>query len=159
MSESIDNEAKLLRLYGDSRQNEELPAAIEGRGHENKSELKIRCHYIPTGISDKFFGREDCLQKVVSSLNPKSESLRRRLLLHGMGGVGKTRIALQYVCNSQNDYDAIFWISSDNTLNLEHSFAEIHRRLGLGSKNILLDAVEAFAEVREWLANTSENNT
>ncbi len=159
MSRSVDNEAELLRLRGDTKENTELVAAVEGLGFESQPELKLPCHYIPTGNNDKFFGREDILQEVVSFLNPENDSHRKCLVLHGMGGVGKTRLALRYVCSSRDIYDAIFWIPADNALKLKQSFIEIHRRLGLGSKNDSHDAVEALSKVREWLAYTSKHKT
>ena len=41
--------------------------------------------------------------------------------LFGMGGVGKTQIALQYAHIHQADYDFIWWINAENSLVLQNS--------------------------------------
>ncbi len=159
ISRSVNSKAEVLRLQEDRRENKELSATIEGSGSGSQLELKLPCHYIPSGTTDSCFGRDHILQEMVSFLNSESQPQRKCLVLHGMGGVGKTKIALQYVFNRRNTYDAIFWIPADNALKLKQSFTEIHRRFGLGSKNESHDAVEALSKVRDWLAYTSKDMT
>lgn len=45
---------------------------------------------------------------------------RRHAALCGIGGIGKTSIAIEYVFSRKEKFDAIFWIRSDETSKLEH---------------------------------------
>jgi hypothetical protein len=118
---------------------------------------KLPCFYVPFGRDDQFYGREDILARIRKALDPSDGDERcRAFALHGMGGVGKTKIALQYVNSSRSKYDAIFWISADNSIKLTQSFLEISRRLSLSPDNDdAQDAVAAMAKVKAWLTETS----
>lgn len=118
---------------------------------------KLPCFYVPFGRDEQFYGREDILSWIRKTLDPSDGDERcRAFALHGMGGVGKTKIALQYVNSSRSKYDAIFWISADNSIKLTQSFLEISRRLGLSpDNNDAQDAVAAMAKVKAWLTETS----
>ena len=64
-----------------------------------------------------FYGREDELSEIAERfLNGASVQG-----LFGMGGVGKTQIALQYAHIHQADYDFIWWINAENSLVLQNS--------------------------------------
>ncbi len=118
---------------------------------------KLPYYYVPFGRDEQLYGREDILARVRKALDPSDVNDRcRAFALHGMGGVGKTKIALQYVNSSRSKFDAIFWIAADNSIKLTQSFLEVSRRLGLSPDNDdAQDAVAAMAKVRVWLTETS----
>ena len=72
---------------------------------------KIRNHH--------FTGRESTLLELhrMLWLSPRQDMLSV-VVLCGVGGVGKTQIALEHAYRSRNDYDSIFWIdgSREDTL-------------------------------------------
>jgi len=75
-------------------------------------------------------------------------------ILCGMGGIGKTELAIEYVLSRQDKFDAVFWVLADTTKNLASGFAEIAKRLGLSSEpGNEPDDVMAREVVRGWLAN------
>ena len=158
LSRIVDSEAEEVRLRTDKGKNTELLTAIEMLKDNNIKNDKIPCYYIPFGINEQFYGREDILQKVKKVLDREEGDCRcKSLVLHGLGGVGKTKIALQYVNNSRNKFDAIFWISADNSIKIMQSFLEVSRRLGLTPENDeAQDAVAAMSKVKTWLVETRE---
>lgn len=115
---------------------------------------------MPFGVNERFYGREDVLQRVREVLDPQEGTFQpRSLALHGMGGVGKTQIALQYANSSRHIYNAIFWISADNSIKMAQNFLEVGQKLGLiPDNNEAQDSFAAMVTVKSWLAETSESS-
>jgi len=158
LSRIVDSEAESLRLQADSEKNVELLAAIDLLKSGNTTKEKLPCYYLPFGIDGQFFGREDIVLKLQEALDPKEGAVGcKSFALYGMGGVGKTKVAMQYVNRSRTKFDAIFWISADNSFKLTQSFLEISRRLGLSPDDDKAeDAVAAISKVKNWLVETSK---
>src|SRR4051812_27252584 len=49
--------------------------------------------------------------------------------LCGLGGMGKTQIALEYCYRNEDNYRYIFWIDADTEGTLQNSFADVARAL------------------------------
>jgi hypothetical protein len=157
LSYTVDVEAEAARLRANSDKNTELLAAMELMKNSSTKRDMLPCYYIPLGIDERFYGRADLLQKVKEVLDPQEgSSTCRSLALHGMGGVGKTQVALQYANISRKLYDAIFWISADNSIKMAQDFLVVGRKLGLIPDNHeAQDAFAAMSEVKSWVAETS----
>ncbi|KAF8246609.1 hypothetical protein K440DRAFT_662037 [Wilcoxina mikolae CBS 423.85] len=72
---------------------------------------------LPFSRLKKFSGREDHLATIKNSLEPvlsetNGSSGQIVILLHGMGGMGKSQIALEYAYRHTRDYNSIFWIDA-----------------------------------------------
>ena len=57
--------------------------------------------------------------------------LLRSLALHGLGGVGKSHVALKYAHAQSHALDAVLWVHSETPAALEQSFTNIAMRLTL----------------------------
>lgn len=161
LSRIVDSEADAIRLRVDEKRNVELLDALEMMKDSQINNEILPCHYVPFGINEQFFGRDEILQRIKAVLDPPIEgySGRKSLVLHGLGGVGKTKIALQYVIQSRHRFDAILWISADNSIKLTQSFLEASRRLGLTlEKGDSQDAVAAMSKVKAWLVKTRQSH-
>lgn len=75
-----------------------------------------------------FFGRESVLAELDKWILPPSTDKARfdsrpgnqkHVVLCGMGGIGKTSIAMEYAFSRKRLFDAIFWIRADETAKLE----------------------------------------
>ncbi|GAA4674338.1 FxSxx-COOH system tetratricopeptide repeat protein [Phytohabitans rumicis] len=51
--------------------------------------------------------------------------------LHGMGGVGKSQLAIEYVYRHQDEYDLIWWIPAERTAQIRQALSELAQRLDL----------------------------
>ena len=49
-----------------------------------------------------------------------------RYVLHGLGGIGKTQIALEYSYRHRNKFDIVYWLRADNYNTLLTSYFELY---------------------------------
>lgn len=68
--------------------------------------------------------------------------------LHGMGGVGKTQLAVEYAYRYAHEYDLVWWVPADQIPLVRSSLASLAPRLGLEgvSPARLEDAINAVTD-------------
>jgi hypothetical protein len=74
---------------------------------------------VPYQRNPNFTGRESLLATLRNVLcNEVPKQWNHRVALYGLGGAGKTQLALEYVHSHREGYDRIYWISavSEGTL-------------------------------------------
>ncbi|KAI0188587.1 hypothetical protein EV127DRAFT_433832 [Xylaria flabelliformis] len=87
-------------------------------------------HHIPATGRSRFVGRGDILQSISQSLRPGGRDPRIAVLL-GLGGQGKTSLALEY-CRREivsRHFRFIIWIDSSSPAALERSFGQVAENL------------------------------
>ena len=97
---------------------------------------KIDClpSEIPNIRNQAFYGRTALLTVISSRLSERNRKAGlAQVALFGLGGVGKTQIALEYAHDHFQDYKAIFWINAETNLKLAESFGAQAIALGLGN--------------------------
>ncbi|MGI5454557.1 FxSxx-COOH system tetratricopeptide repeat protein [Streptomyces sp. CA-249302] len=77
-----------------------------------------------------FTGRDAVLDQVRGQLDGGFSAVRPQALL-GLGGVGKTQIALEYAHRFMADYDLVWWLHAEHSENVVASLAELAGRLGV----------------------------
>ena len=70
--------------------------------------------------------------------------------LHGMGGVGKTQLALEYAYRYGGEYYAVLWLPSEEPAALASAYAGLAGKLGLPEQDES-DQSLAIQAVRQWL--------
>ena len=71
-------------------------------------------------------------------------------VLHGLGGIGKTQLALHYVYQYSKTYKLVWWVRAEVPETLAADYAALAGRLGL-PQHAAQDQQEAIAAVRKWL--------
>jgi hypothetical protein len=51
------------------------------------------------------------------------------VVLHGLGGIGKTQLVIRFARTHKDDFTAIFWLNGKNEQLLTRSLASIAARL------------------------------
>src|SRR5258707_2080462 len=59
----------------------------------------------------------------------KGGAPRRTVVLHGLGGIGKTQLTVAYAKQYKDNYSAIFWLNGKDEDSLKQSFARVARRI------------------------------
>lgn len=108
-----------------------------------------------------FVGRESYLDVIMQHLSPPSAAQRRRIcVLHGLGGMGKTQLAIEYARLHKNEYSSFFWIDGKTEESLIQSLNSIASRLpqaripGFDIDEVLgiEDSKKKAQEVLRWFA-------
>jgi tetratricopeptide (TPR) repeat protein len=115
-------------------------------------------HHVPSTGRSQFIGREDILQSISQSLHPGGRDPRIAVLL-GMGGQGKTSLALEF-CRREmvtRHFRFILWIDSSSPAALERSFAHVAENLAAisGDKRAFPDSRAHINFVKTTIENTS----
>jgi AAA ATPase domain len=104
-----------------------------------------------------FVAREKEIADIHTVLQTKDP--RRIIILHGMGGIGKTQITISYAKRHQSDHSAIFWLNCKDEDSLRQSFLRAAKRIaqeypsgsGLSVVNNDSNLDEVVDTVKRWL--------
>jgi hypothetical protein len=77
----------------------------------------------------EFLGRESDLDDLWEILRPREDNMRRVAVLHGLGGIGKTQLAIRFARIHKNDFTAVIWLNGKDQKTLIQSLASVLPRL------------------------------
>jgi Tetratricopeptide repeat/NB-ARC domain/Heterokaryon incompatibility protein (HET) len=107
---------------------------------------------VPYERNPHFKGRKDLLERLHVSLNEIREGQwNHRVALYGLGGVGKTQIALEYCFRYKNKYDYVFWMSAADETRLLSSYREVATLTNCVKAISKLNSEEIVKSVIRWL--------
>ena len=106
---------------------------------------------VPYPRNPYFTGREDVLEALHAQLGiGQAVALSQSSALHGLGGVGKTQIALEYAYRSREKYQVILWAKADSPEVLTSELASFATLLKVPGQQEQ-DRHYALAAVKRWL--------
>ena len=115
-------------------------AGIHGSSRAPLAREPVRAWGNVPARNPAFAGREEELARIRRAL--AGEGGRAAVqALHGMGGVGKTQLAIEYAHRHSGDYDVTWWLDSENTALMTQQYADLAEHLGAARKGLPLDAM------------------
>jgi hypothetical protein len=92
-----------------------------------------------------FTGRRELLQSLRRRLGETAATaVVQTSAVHGLGGVGKTQLAVEYAHRFASDYDLVWWIPAEQPAAISGRLALLARRLGLPELPSLEEQVNAL---------------
>jgi tetratricopeptide (TPR) repeat protein len=76
-----------------------------------------------------FTGRDAVLLEIREGLRSRRTGVGLPLTVLGLGGVGKTQVALEYAHRFKADYDVVWWLNCDQPQYIDASLADLGTRL------------------------------
>ncbi|OLT07311.1 hypothetical protein BJF90_14380 [Pseudonocardia sp. CNS-004] len=97
-----------------------------------------------------FIGREELLSRIADTAGSAVT------VLHGMGGIGKSSIAVEYADLHRDDFDIVWWVPSEDPDRIPQKLADLARALGLVDPTDSVDTATArlmgaLTERDRWL--------
>jgi tetratricopeptide (TPR) repeat protein len=94
-----------------------------------------------------FTGREDILSQVQRTLGQHSQSALVPQALHGLGGIGKSQLAVEFAYRYQDEYQLVWWIQANDERSIRRSLVSLAKRLGLPESADVQDTVDTVLDV------------
>lgn len=96
------------------------------QGGGRQGNVTLPCNNPPVAENSQFFGRQGIMKKIDDHLRPADTGKRlSSIALYGLGGIGKTQIALAYAYSKVEQLDAVLWIAAQDQLSIRQSFSRI----------------------------------
>ena len=119
-----------------------------------------------------FVARDAEITQLTQNLLPTTVDLMRRkvFILHGLGGIGKTQLSVEFARQYHKKYTAVFWVDGSTKERLRQSIADLAGRLpqhqiSENSRNYSqeksiknnADVNEIVKDVLNWLSQSSND--
>lgn len=132
---------------------------------QEKSQFKIQFSLAGAPGWNKFVDRPDNMRALDEALlpgpiaDPSISQECRIFVLCGMGGIGKTQLAVNFAWRNKQSFDSIFWLKGNSETDLRQSLCDSVKRVPQLSKyrgQVLSDAgaqQQAIDDMLDWLRN------
>jgi tetratricopeptide (TPR) repeat protein len=102
---------------------------------------------IPEARNPYFTGRDEMLRRLHEDL-VSCEQAALTQAISGLGGVGKTQLALEYAYRHANEYEGVWWLRAETPATLAEDYAGLAPSLGIA---VVADQDAVIRDVRESL--------
>src|ERR1700694_3839850 len=144
-----------------------LPESVVGRDREEEAHIitntdpptslpALPIWSVPYRRNPFFTGREEILIHLYTVLrSSRTAALTQPQAISGLGGIGKTQIALEYAYRYRDHYKAIFWVNASTRETLNTDFASLSTMLDLPEKHEQ-DQDTVIRAVKRWLTTNTD---
>ncbi len=124
---------------------------------ENSSSSSMPVFLVDGKVSEHFFGRDNIMERLDALLNVNGPNQARAALV-GLGGAGKTEIAIAYAHRHKAKYPnhSVFWIHAASADRMRQDFIAVTDRLSLRGYN--KPGVNRFEVLRKWLQDSKNGS-
>ncbi|KAH6973821.1 P-loop containing nucleoside triphosphate hydrolase protein [Ilyonectria sp. MPI-CAGE-AT-0026] len=157
-AKEVQRQVKLAKLQSehdwrqrmDSSQGTSTPKNDEDRQDGQPS----RVHFLSILENKKFSGRAETLEQLQTQLIEEDGAPRAgaSVLLHGLGGVGKSELAVKFIYSHLDQYPYIFWLTAETREKLSISITHVCKELRAIPPSVATDSNSIPLVWRSWLA-------
>jgi tetratricopeptide (TPR) repeat protein/transcriptional regulator with XRE-family HTH domain len=150
-------ELGLIPDQGEVERETALPdSLLNQRGELSTSATSSSLWTVPYRRNPFFTGRDTLLTDLRNKFTSENVTAQTRsYALCGLGGIGKTQIAVEYAYRHRRDYRTVLWVKADTRETLLSDFVSIAGRLNLPEKDAQHQHL-IVAAVKRWLEETAD---
>jgi hypothetical protein len=120
-------------------------------------------------VVNEFVTREDemeALQKLLINGPIPRKGRRNVVVIHGLGGIGKTQLAVEFARKHHRHFSAAFWLDGSSEISLKQSFVDMKRRIARSEmtannvtqlSDVTIDPDVAVRDCQHWLSLPSNS--
>ena len=153
LKSNVEREAWAANVDLHYKWHEEIRETLTRVSVRPKGELP--CRIVPYPTNPRFVGRDEVLKQMSIDL-AISKPEQKSIAIHGMGGVGKTQIALKFIYGHMNDYPAVFWMNADSRAKLQSSFVDAAKKLRLEEEESQRDVESVSKALKSWMEGSRD---
>ncbi|CAI9635625.1 unnamed protein product [Alternaria burnsii] len=133
------------------------------RSNEPIESFTVQSSVLEVSRVEYLVGREENITEICEAL--QYDGSRKTAVVHGLGGMGKTQLALAYAQRHRDDYSAVFWVNSKDVDTLKQGYAAAARRIYREHPSLVhlktiaegSDLGEATEAVKRWLSSAGND--
>jgi len=161
-------------IYGEGKANAvrrlrfEIGNALYGAPGLSNNDAVFAISFSLSGVMEveHFVARTEELARIQNVLEHGGHgSGRRTAVVHGLGGIGKTQLAVEYAKRYRNMYSAVFWLNAKDEITLKQGFVKVAERILREHPSVIYvanavqgrDLDQAIEAVRRWLDQPKNN--
>ena len=150
-SRRVDEVTDIIRLSRAAAYSETI-SVLQGLGRlQISGSDHLPLHQVPYGFNLCFFGRESEVQQIREALDSAHGSSKLKVVaIKGIGGVGKTQLALHYANTSLEQYNLIAWFQAETQIKLVQAANLVATKLGLLEGEDIQEDSQAVKKLRHW---------
>ncbi|QBD77802.1 toll/interleukin-1 receptor domain-containing protein [Ktedonosporobacter rubrisoli] len=144
IDEALSEVARGIRRVVEELANQTL------KPHADMPSPQLPLHYIPYRYNTFFTDRQKVLATLSSAFASTKTPQIPILALNGLGGMGKTQVALAYTYRSLEMYQIILWLNASSRKRLSAEVSALADLISLPQKEHF-NETQLFAAVKRWL--------
>ena len=154
----VDQEAGVASSEAaEARQNAQHRQLLEHLEPRQMYVGPIPFHDLPVVPNPAFYGRQDILATLERCFAPTRRLANLRVAsLVGLGGAGKTQVALKYAYSHIESYDAIFWVMAETCQKLAEEYSRLAISMGLASEGSYQQLDQLRETFKQYLFNVGQ---
>lgn len=118
-----------------------------------EKEIELPIFEVPFPQKVTFTGRQHELDAIHEHFTPKETTSAVPYVITGLGGMGKTQLAVQYAHRHRHEYDLVWWFRSEDSTLLGDDLRDLSLRLNLDIKTVAEQQIY-INFVRGWFQKT-----
>ncbi|KAH0562434.1 hypothetical protein GP486_002873 [Trichoglossum hirsutum] len=127
--------------------------SISQAHHEKPKDEPSTLFMLPFPRDELFVGREDALDQIARSVRLESATKHSRMALVGLGGIGKSQIAIEYAHRARSRLPGltVIWIHASTPSRFEQGYRDFARNADIKGRGD--PAIHLLELVRDWLSD------